>query len=370
MHVEILQENLQKTLQSVLRFVPSRTSLPILSNIYIETAETGLLIYSSNTEQSIKIQVPSKVIEPGKVAIPAKIFGELIQNLPPGKLTLLSQGYVLKIERPEYSAEINGVNPAEYPISPTLTGSDQLSLSAQLLTTVSQLVSFVVAVDDSRPVLTGLLIELTPNAVTFVATDGFRLSRLTEKKIATSFSETKQLLIPLKVIHELDRLIKDDHIDELTLSFSEDAQSVILELPHLTLISRLIDGTYPPYQKIIPENFQTQLSVDRQLLLDSIKVASLFARQNGQIITWKMTQNELLIESQSTQVGKQQSRIPIHQITPERTLTLGFNSKFIQDILNHLSDSEVIISLNGELQAVQFTSKTANFLHIIMPIKI
>lgn len=367
MKVEILQENLVKSVLLVQRFAGKKSSLPILSNILI-TAETNQLTFqASDMETLISLTEKSQVDESGIIAIPAQTLGEYLKTLPPGKLTLTEVNQGVLLSSASRTAEIAGVESEDFPTPPVQDYLPSITLPTTALKQIVSQVSYAASKEEARPVLASLLLKFSPDSMEVVATDGYRLSQLFFPHFSSA-TEAYQILVPAKVVAELDRLTNETQVENVTVEVSEDTQSIRFSLDNIILVSRLIDGKYPEYQKILPKSSSLNITVDRSELLDLLKSASIFARQNAHIVRLSIGAGTLTVSANAARLGKQSAKMSLLSDT-QREIEVAFNVDYLLDVLSHFGSSEVSIGINEPLMPVTFKGEKPDLVHVIMPVR-
>src|SRR3989344_8075897 len=272
--LEVLQHDLLPTIQAISRSVGVKSTLPVLGNILLASHEGKLKIAATNLEIGVIKMISAKILEDGEITVPAKIITDLIASLPASLITIETNGGLVKITANKFSAEINGIPANEFPVIPTST-ENSVSFKRQILKDYSR-VMFAASGDGGRPVLTGILTSAHLGKLDLVATDGFRLAHqqisLPEQK--ASFKS----LIPRKTLEEVLRIIDEDLADEVLLSTSGSQNQIIFNIGKTIVSSRLIEGNFPAWEKIIPTEYKTRIIVDRVSLAQAIKLASVFAK--------------------------------------------------------------------------------------------
>jgi DNA polymerase-3 subunit beta len=286
----------------------------------------------------------------------------LVASLPAGPLDIevSDNKFTLRAER--FNSTINGVSADEFPAMPTLSKSSELSVSAKVLREALTQVIFTASSDEARPVLTGVYIHTQKNTITFAATDSYRLA---EKQIALSAPEL-QLLIPAHSLQEVMRVMKDDS-QEIIIAYDE--QQARFTIDETEIVTRLIEGSYPEYKKLLPSSFQTTAVLSKKALLEITKVSSLFAREAAGSITISIDElkKEVSIKSIASQVGENTATAKA-EITGDATITL--NSRYILDALQVFTSETVQINVNGKLDPCVITSPDdESYTHVIMPVK-
>ncbi len=366
MDLEVLQENFSKSLLITSRFVASRAQLPVLSNILLKTDKTKLTLSATNLETSASISLGAKIKEEGELTIPAKNLSEIVSNLSAGNIHLSSEKESLKITGSGFNGRVSGMNSSDFPKVPqTIKKEESIDLSkTEFLNSLPQ-VSFAVSSDEARPVLTGILFILSKNSLSLVATDGFRLSR----KIIILEKPCKEIktVIPKNVLLEVTRTREES--ESVLLDIKEKEKQVVFGLDNLILSSRVLEGEFPDYVKIIPKSSSIKVRADKEEFLRAVKLSSVFARDSANIVKIKIMKDSIKLSAESSQVGNQETVIDAK--TEGEPIEISFNYKFLEDFLRVVEGEEVVMEFNNASSPGVFTDpKDTNFLHLIMPVKI
>jgi DNA polymerase-3 subunit beta len=363
MKLQVTQENLSKALSNVARIaMANRNPLPILNNVLIRTQEGRLSLSATNLEIAITEKIGSKVKKEGSITVPARLMQEYISSLPSGVLELDLDENKLHIITEQYSSTINGVLSDEFPSFPELSEGINWSVPAKDFKKGLSQVVFAASSDESRPVLTGVLLKSHDGLVFSAATDSYRLA---EKALVKS-SQDINLLIPATALQELMRILPDD---AETVNVTADSQQVKFKVDDIELVTRLIDATYPDYKKLIPTNFETTATLARDELVSITKVSSLFARESAGSITLKVDDinNVVSITSIASQLGENSSKA---NATVRGSGEVTLNSRYLLDVLNAIGTKQVTISFNGKLDPFVVSSSDAkNQIYLVMPLK-
>ncbi|GAC1392517.1 MAG: DNA polymerase III subunit beta [Candidatus Saccharimonadales bacterium] len=362
MRLQVTQENLSKALGSVARVATSRGTLPILSNVLLKTVGKRLSIAATNLDIAITHYIGSKVSEEGSITVPAKLMQDFVSSLPNGVIDLRLEDNKLHIETDQYQSVINGISAEDYPVMPAISDGNQWTIPAKVLKSGLGQVIIAASNDEARPVLTGVYVHSYKGNLFLVATDSYRLA---EKKLMSTNHEI-DLLIPASALQDLLRILGDE---EEQVSVTHDDQQVLFRVGDIELVTRLIEGKYPDYRKLIPNAFTTSASVKRADLTNITKVSSLFARESAGSVTINLDEpkQEVSIRSVASQLGENTASASA-KVTGDGTITL--NSRYILDALHILGGDEVSFSFNGKLEpCVIQESKAKDYLHVIMPLK-
>jgi len=375
MKIEILRENLNSGLTTASRFISSRPQLPILANVLIVTDEGKVKLSATNLEMGVNLWLGAKVEEEGKICLPAKEITEFISYLSAEKLTLETQKESqLIVFSPQARASFVGMASEEFPEIPHLNEDESfILLLPELVLAVSQ-VSFAAAVDETRPVLAGIYWQFNTDGYQMVATDGYRLSVkkviLEQKpKIKKSEKEEKVVfLVPAKTLNEVVRLGRGESVK---IGLTKEGNQAIFGFPQLEISSRLLEGDFPEYERIIPTQKKTSVLVDKNDFSSAIKAASVFARQSANIVILSIDKKEMEITADAPHVGENKTTLPIK--AEGEPIKVAFNFRFLLDFINAVpsGQEELLLELTEPLSPVVFKIYgDESWIHVIMPVRL
>lgn len=366
MKTTVLQENLQKAVALSSHFVLQKAQLPILSNILIQAKKSKLILSSTNLETSVSTSIGAKVEIDGEITVNGKTFNDVVSNLSSGSIEIVVEKEQVKITAGKFKSNILGSNSSDFPILPVQSGKNKFSLNREEFVNSLSKVLFAVSIDETRPILTGVLFIFDKKSLKLVSTDGFRLS---EVKLKSKVEiEDFKIIIPKTVLYELTKISDEENIE---VSFDKETNQIIFKTGDITLSSRIIEGEFPDYEKIIPSTSIASIYVEKNELEKAIKLASVFARDSGNIIKLNIKGQTLKISAESSSSGSQEMEIEIRtEDNIDKEINVMFNYRFIEELLKVITDDEVKIIIAADNKASKFLDpKTLNFLHIIMPIK-
>ncbi|MBI3385162.1 DNA polymerase III subunit beta [Candidatus Gottesmanbacteria bacterium] len=368
----ILQENFSHSLLLASRFVSSRVQLPILSNFLLEAKDGALEISATNLELGILIKTAAKIEKEGAITVPARVLAELINSLPKEKIEITEEENSLKVVSGKHRSTVNGMAAEEFPRLPTSEESPSLIFDKQTLKEISEQVAFASSLDEGRPALSGVLVTAKDNQLQFVATDGFRLSLKKIKPQGGKKEEAPDLLIPARALIEAGKISSekdDEEGKEIKLVLLKDGNQAVFSWEDTTLVSRLIDGKFPPFEKIIPGEFTTRVVFDKEEFLKSIKLAAIFARESANIIKIKVSDQKIKVSANTPQVGENENEVEAKVEGGESEI--AFNSRYLLEYLSSAPGEQVEMELTGPLAPGVFkTPGDASALHIIMPVRV
>lgn len=368
MKIHVLTSNLQKKLSFANHAISSKNQLPILLNFLLETTESTLRIKSTDLEIGIELELPAEIEEAGGVAVPAKTFIELISSLPEDRITLQASDGMLEVRSKKTKSIFQTMNKQEFPELYEEKGELVTTLTQEALKKGFASVIFAASSDAARPALTGVLVKQEEGGFLLVATDGYRLSLKHQRSEAnqTLSKESTSLIVPARVFREVISLKEGE---EIAMYVSGKSNQIVFTQPEMTLVGRLIEAEFPPYERIIPSDHASQTRVNREELLKAVKICSIFARETANIIKFSLRGSSIIVSSQTPSVGENTVEVEA-KLTGEEN-EIAFNARYLLDVLSHLEEDELVFEMTGPLNPGVFKIyNDESFLHLIMPIRL
>lgn len=364
MKIQVTQEKLSRALNNVSRIAIGKVTLPILNNVLIRVDDKKVSLITTNLDMAIVDFLPVSNSENGVVTVPAKLLAEFVSNLPKSEtIEISTDDTKVTIKAGKYSSTINGAPADDFPELPEINEKDAVTYKIgvdEFKNSVGQVV-IASSNDLTRPALTGVYFNTDHDCLAIAATDGYRLA---EKKLIDKVKSEVGAIVPSSTLHEVLRSIADD-VEEVEISFNEDL--VRFRLGEVEVISKLIDASYPDYQKLIPKNSNINVTLNREELTRVVKLAALFSRSvGGSIVCETITPDAFSVKSIANEFGENDSRIE----TPvEVAGKIGLNSRFLLDALNAFEESEIEFNFSDRGAPVLLRGKKNNkYTHIVMPI--
>jgi DNA polymerase-3 subunit beta len=375
MKILVLQENLSKALNYVNRAVSNRPNIPILSNCLIEAEKDKLKLSATNLEIGISTWIGADISDQGKVTVSAKLLSEFINSLKPGKVTLGISEQLFEVNFVDNKAEFFIIPAEDFPKVPQSEGDYLLEVGALDFADAISKTAFAAGTDESRPVLTGVLLTAKEKLLTLVGVDGFRLSKKEIKLENAVKGEDVKEIIPAKSLIEVEKLIHEvaDKKDMVQIYYLGTKNQILFKFNNLEFSTRLIEGEFPDYQKIIPTESVIKFTVPREDLSNVIKIASIFARNViGNKTRFKVDSEEKLLSLSASvvDVGKNESKVELKEIRGE-SLETGFNIRYLNEMITAIKAKEITFQSNGATApGVFLDSEDPDFIHIIMPMRL
>jgi DNA polymerase-3 subunit beta len=382
-----LQENLTKGLSVVNRAVSPRSTLDVLGNVLISAEEERVRLSATNLEIGIHCWIGADVVEDGSVAVPARILTDFVSSLPPEKvdisLDVRSMRLHLRCER--YTAAINGIDGNEFPIIPLGDGERSLMVDVDIFRKMVAQTAFAASTQESRPSLTGILVEARGDTLTMVASDGYRLSHRTAR-LDNPVESPLNVLVPAKAMAELARISADAADGSQMQILVNDIQNqAIFHLEgkgsqekggayqEVTFVSQLIDAHFPDYKSIIPKKYAIRAVTDTQSFLKAIRVAYLFARDEANVVRLELvpgTPGSILVKARSRELGENETQVQAEVVG--ESLSIGFNARYLIEALSVIDTPQVALETTaadrpGVLKPVG--SGEEAFTYVMMPVK-
>ena len=372
MQVTCLRENLSRGLANVSRAVAARATLPVTQNVLLEGDNGQLKITATNTEISISTWIGASIEGEGTVTVPARMFTDFVNSLPGQTVEIEFQtdpvGVVVTCDK--FNGTINGISSEEFPPIPTVDGGASVTIPADTFRGALERVVFAAATDDSRPVLTGVKVELSGDQFTLAAADGFRLA-VESGKLGASVDDEVGVIIPAKTLAEVERLLGDGS-SSVELSIDANGRSAKFRLDTSEVVTALVQGTFPDYEKLIPTSYGTKATVDLSGMVQATRAASIFARDGSGIIRVVVLPGEsdgggiVKIISRAEEVGSNENELDA-AVEGEET-KVAFNSKFLMDVLNVMNGDDVDLETTTPSSPGVFRSaKHEGYTHVVMP---
>ncbi len=367
MKAVILKDHLAQKVSFINHGVSPRNQLPVLLNIYIEARKGTLTLKSTDLEIGLETNLPANVIEEGSITVPAKIFSELINSIDSERITLELKEKNLSISTDKIKSTLQTIEAEEFPKLYEDKGEKIATLPKESIGKDFGRVLFSASLDTTRPALSGVLIKQEEKGCLLVATDGYRLSlKKIPMQIKKNTEEKDALLVPVRVLREV---LGEKEEGDVSLYVSQNNNQVIFEQGETIILGRLIDATFPQYEKIIPANHTTSAVFDKEELLKAVKLSSLFARDGSNVIKFIVGKNKIELFAQTASLGE--NRVEVEAKISGEGGEIAFNAKYLLDILSHVDEETLVFEMTGPLAPGVFKVQgDDSFLHLIMPIRV
>jgi DNA polymerase III subunit beta len=368
MRLTISREKLQEGLAAVSATVPSKSTLPVLSNLLIETTDKGVTFSATDLDIAVRTEVVAEVEEKGGITVPAKKLIEIARELSPSPVRLSSLGQqrlVLDCGRSHF--KILGLPQEEFPSLPAVTFDTDWQVSSATLQTLISHSAFAASTEESRPIMNGVLWEVKGSSMAMVATNGHRLAKI-EIPTKAPKNAIGQLIIPPKALEQIRRLFPAD--EQLTIGRGEN--HLAFRSPFTSVYTRLIEGPYPPYEQVIPRDNDKIGIIDKVALVSALRRMSVIASDQTHRIRLTLNAGILRFSVQTPDLGEAQDELPIRYTGDP--LDIGFNANYLLEILRYMPTDEVKITLKAPERAATIEpdewKEGGKYLCLVMPLRL
>lgn len=375
MKLTTLQENLKNGLFTVSHIAGKNINLPILSNIMIKASNGNIQLITTDLELGVVSSVRGKIEEDGSFTVDAKLLSDYVSLLPNQKIKIAKKDGKIVVECENYKTTIKGQEAEEFPLIPQVEKKEFFSVKTNDFKKALSQVVFAVSNSETRVELSGVLFSFSKNNLILAATDSYRLAEKNiEIKTNSNGSEEKRIIVPAKTLQELIRIlsgVKEEGVDDdKELKFYITDNQILFETGSTELVSRLIEGQYPDYKQIIPENLKTTSIVNRSELTRAVKASSIFSKTgvNDISLDFPIGKNKTIISSASGQTGENITELDSNVSGAENSMVVNY--RYLLDGINNIDSENIKIEVtDGNTPCILQPEKEKGYLYIIMPIK-
>jgi DNA polymerase-3 subunit beta len=360
------RDDLAQALSVVGRAVSTRATVQILGGILLRAESGRLELAATDMEMSLRTSLDVMVEDDGSVVVPGRLLVDIVRLLPVGEVTLAytpDDGSV-SLTCGAASYRLNTYAPDDFPRLPVAEPGDLLELDREAFLQTVARVSRAASRDESRPVLTGILVRLEGATVAMAATDSYRLS-VKETQLPTTPTGELEAIVPARALGELARIAQGSTAETLRLGAQEN--QVVFELDGVWVTARRIDGQFPNYRQLRPESFEVEMALPREELLDAVRRVAVLAQRNSPL-RLRFEEGQLTIQAQTQDVGEAKESLPISY--GGDLLEIGFNPDFLREGLESVSETDVQLKLISPLRPGLITGAGDDFWYLIMPIRL
>lgn len=364
MKFSINKTELQNAISVVLKGVSTRSTLPVLSGILVDASSDTLTLQTTDLEVSIQYSAPALVEEEGRTVVPGKLFSEIVKNLPDAAVHVRAEDEQAFVTCDTSSFSIKALNPEDFPGFPTVDTHQRIEIPFAQFSSMVKRVSRVVSKDESRPILTGVLITLESGLLRMVATDSYRLA-VTEAALESS-ADDFQAVISGSFLSEIASLPKTDSPVSLALAENQ----IVVTCRDTVFVNRRIEGNFPNYKQLLPDACATRATIDVDHLVAGVKRASLLGSSTSPVkFDLNVASQTIQISAASQDVGSAQETLPC-EIEGE-DVEIAFNYAYVLEGLSAVTTDEVHLEVNSSLKPGIFrAAQPENYLYLVMPVRI
>ena len=353
---------LLESINIVQKAVPSKTTLPILEGILLNSEKNGkLTLVSTDLELGIETSISVDVIEQGSLVVSSRIIGEIVRKLPDADVEIEKKENIIYIKSENSEFKVLGLYQEEFPQLPSVEKDKGISISSSTLKEMIRQTIFAVSTDEIRPILTGTLMEVNGKNVTMVALDGFRMA---VKNTEILSDENIKAVIPGKTLAELGKILNDS---EETVNIFTSKNQILFQTGETTIISRLLEGEFINYSQLIPEEYKIKIKIQTDKLLDACERAALFARDSNNTIRFEINDDIMNIRSNS-ETGDVHEELMVAKEGED--IEIAFNPRYFIEALKAINNDEITIEFTTNVSpSIIKPANDSDFLYLILPVR-
>jgi DNA polymerase III subunit beta len=376
MKFTITREKLQEGLAAVGGSIPTRTTLPVLSNLLIEAEEGGVRLSGTDLDTAVSVRVPAEVEEHGAITAPARKLQEIARELPPSPVSMATQGDAITITGGRSRFRLNGLPKDEFPAFPSVPFDGSWKLTGSELQQLITHVSFAVSTEETRPILNGVLWELREEEMRMVATNGHRLAKMSLPRKGAADGSTGDLIVHPRALMQVQKLFGPDA--EVEIARSENhlgfrGGSTGGGDPHaVQIFTRLIEGPYPNYEQVIPKDNDKTLIAEKAALTGAIRRMAIVASDQTHRIRFSLGGPSMKFSVQTPDLGEAAEELEVEY--DGDPIEIGFNANYLLELLRYMPTDEVRMSFKAPERAATMqpigNEDTPDFLCLVMPLRL
>ena len=367
MHITFPKANLQKAINVLQKVSQNKTSSNLPGAIYMTTKNGQVELQGNDFELGIRLTIDGDIKEPGTLVVGSRYFQELIRKLPGDTIELYKpeDGNSLTITSGSSEFNLVTLHPDDFSLVEQIHDQDHVNIDSFAMKELIDLTNYATATDEDRPVFTGALLEIKENEVTMVATDTHRMA---VKKITIDEPATTPMraIIPTKTLAEVSRLLPTDNPAMINIIWNRT--QIVFNFESIYIISRLIEGTYPEYEKVIPSQFDSSAVIDRREFAGAVDRVSLLAKDiSYNVIRYNWAESNVTLSTQNTEIGMAKEDVAVEfKGTP---FTISFNGRYISDILRHSTGDNIHLFLKQNGPVVIRQDNNPNYTYVVTPVR-
>ena len=367
MHITFPKANLQKAINVLQKVSQNKTSSNLPGAIYMTTKNGQVELQGNDFELGIRLTIDGDIKEPGTLVVGSRYFQELIRKLPGDTIELYKpeDGNSLTITSGSSEFNLVTLHPDDFSLVEQIHDQDHVNIDSFAMKELIDLTNYAAATDEDRPVFTGALLEIKENEVTMVATDTHRMA---VKKITIDEPATTPMraIIPTKTLAEVSRLLPTDNPAMINIIWNRT--QIVFNFESIYIISRLIEGTYPEYEKVIPSQFDSSAVIDRREFAGAVDRVSLLAKDiSYNVIRYDWAESNVTLSTQNSEIGMTKEDVAVE--FKGAPFTISFNGRYISDILRHSTGDNIHLFLKQNGPVVIRQDNNPNYTYVVTPVR-
>lgn len=367
MELVVPKTQLLRELQFFQGIVERKNTIPILANVLIEANGTEMRMLATDLEVALRSRCEAAVAKGGSLTLPAKKLYEIVKSLPETDVRIEEDRNGVKVAADRFNSRMQTLPREDFPTLPDAGGKARAALPRAALKEMVAKTQFAITGEDTRYFLNGAKFVLRPDSLTLVATDGHRLA-LVEVAHTVGVSEEIGVILPKKTLLELGKLLVEGDGDVM---FEPGENHLFFDVGGRMLISRMIDGQFPAYERVIPKNNDKQIAFERDRLTNAVKRVALLSNERSRAVKFEIHKGKVEVTSSSSEFGEAREELPVDYAG--EALTISFNAQYVLDFLNVVETDVVQLSLKDEVSQAVMTpvgAQGSSYTYVIMPMRI
>ncbi len=365
MEFSIKKNVLLSGIQTVQNAITQKSSFPILANVLIEVTASDLSLTATDLDMGISTKIPVIAGNPGALTIPAKKFFDIIKALPENSTVSLvakkNNSIVIKAGKAQF--KIIGLPKEDFPQPPFFEEKDLIEIPQETLKEMLTLTDFAISKDDSRHVLTGILMEVNGGNISIVSTDGRRMAAI-KKELTKRTLVDRKVIVSIKTVQEVKRILND--IGDIKIQFSDN--QIMFSIENTFIISRLIEGEFPDYNKVIPERSGKVIAVKREAFLNAARRVSILTDQESQAVKINIQKKKMTISKNTPYLGEAKEEVEI-EFNGGDDMEIGFNPGYLIDVLKNMEEDRIDFEVNG-FNKPGVLRKGEEYVYVVLPMQL
>ena len=368
MELVVRKNELLRELQLFQGIVERKNTIPILAHVLLEAEANEVRLLATDLEVALRSRCDATVVKPGSLTLPAKKLYEIVKALPDTEVRIHEDKGGVRVAADRFDSRIQTLPREDFPSLPAPSGSNVLALGREALREMVSRTQFAITGEDTRYFLNGALLVLQQQAMSLVATDGHRLALVTVGRQGTTPEEEVKVILPKKTLLELAKLLGEGDGE---IQYERGENHLFFTVGSRVLVSRMIDGQFPAYERVIPRGNDKQIDFERERLTSAVKRVALLSNERSRAVKLEIAKGQVEVTSSSSEFGEAREVIAVDFAGP--ALTISFNAQYVLDFLNVVDTDVVSLSLKDEVsQAVMkpVGSTVCDYTYVIMPMRI
>lgn len=372
MHFRVLTDEMNRGMSMVVRALSARPLKQVYDGVFIETADEGLILTCTDGEITIRANVPATVVEDGSALLPARLFGDMMRRQPAGEVDVkVDEKGRAKIKSLGTSSSMAGMDAEDFPDVYDVVSENVVLLPSDRMRDAIGKVMFAVSTDESRKILTGVLMEVYPEETLFVGLDGFRLAlqRIARHNDLPARNPNRIACVtPGRIMNEVAKMLPDDPDVEVKVTFTES--HIMVSFDSIRVYATLLTGEFIDYQKILPKSWTTEVAVERTLFSHAIERCSLMAREGKNNLIYLNMKKDAQLEMTANA-----ERGDVHEVLDigfeGNELEIAFNSRYLQDVIHNISGDRICMCFNSNVSPCMIKPPEGkDYVFLVLPVRI